>query len=286
MSDSSISGPNSGPIIETHEASGIVCLCLNQPDRHNALSPEMIAALHAAFIRLGDDPDCRLVCLKATPADKQEAGNQTAVGSFCAGGDLLWMRQQIDAPRARRMAEAATLANLLRVMNRFPKPLLGAVDGNAFGGGIGVMAVCDEVLATDNLIFGLTETRLGLIPATISPYVVARIGAAAARALFMSARRFDSQTAYRIGLVTSLVPASDFASATKAMIAPYLATSPSAMQAAKGLIGRLTPAIDDAVIDMTIAALADCWEHPDAGEGVDAFFAKRPPSWAKPAADQ
>jgi len=273
--------PISGPIIETHEASGIVYLCLNQPDRHNALSPEMIAALHAAFVRLGDDPGCRLICLKAAPSNKQRAGHKAAVGSFCAGGDLQWMRQQIEAPRTSRMAEAAKLANLLRVMNGFPKPLLGAVDGNAFGGGIGVLAVCDEVLAADNLTFGLTETRLGLIPATISPYVVARIGAPAARALFMSARRFDSQMAHRIGLVTNLAPAVDFATATNAMIAPYLAASPGAMQAAKALIGRLTPAIDDAVVDMTITALADCWDHPDAGEGVDAFFAKRPPAWAK-----
>ena len=278
--------PISGPIIETHEASGIVYLCLNQPDRHNALSPEMIAALHAAFVRLGDDPGCRLICLKAAPSNKQRPGRKAAVGSFCAGGDLQWMREQIEAPRTSRMAEAAKLANLLRVMNGFPKPLLCAVDGNAFGGGIGVLAVCDEVLAADNLTFGLTETRLGLIPATISPYVVARIGAPAARALFMSARLFDSQMAHRIGLVTNLVPAVDFATATNAMIAPYLAASPGAMQAAKALIGRLTPATDDAVVDMTIAALADCWDHPDAGEGVDAFFAKRPPAWAKPDAFQ
>jgi methylglutaconyl-CoA hydratase len=141
------------------------------------------------------------------------------------------------------------------------------------------MAVCDEVLASDDLRFGLTETRLGLIPATISPYVVARIGAPAARQLFMSARRFDSATANRIGLITRLVPAADFTAEIDAMIAPYLDASPAAMQAAKTLIRKLQPAIDDAVIDMTITALADCWDHPDAREGVDAFFARRTPSW-------
>ena len=259
------------PIRQTRDASGVVHLYLNQPDRHNALSPDMIAALHAAFLQLGDDADCRLVCLRATKGDET---------SFCAGGDLAWMRQQIDAPRASRMAEAAKLANLLHVMDVFPKPLLGCVDGNAFGGGLGIMAVCDEVLAADGLRFGLTETRLGLIPATISPYVVARIGASASRALFMSARRFDSAAAYRLGLVTTLVPAADFASAIDPLIAPYLETSPSAMQAAKALIRNLQPAIDDAVIAMTIHALADCWDHPDAREGVDAFFAKRPASWS------
>ena len=258
------------PIIQTRDANGIDHLFLNQPDRHNALSPDMIAALHAAFTKLGDDPSCRLVCLRATKA---------AATSFCAGGDLVWMRQQIDAPRSKRMAEAAKLAHLLNVMDQFPRPLLGCVDGNVFGGGIGIMAVCDEVLASDGLRFGLTETRLGLIPATISPYVVARIGAPAARQLFMSARRFDSATAQQIGLITKLVPAADFTAGIDAMIAPYLDASPAAMRAAKTLIRKLQPAIDDAVIDMTITALADCWDHPDAREVVDAFFARRTPSW-------
>jgi len=135
------------------------------------------------------------------------------------------------------------------------------------------------VLASDGLRFGLTETRLGLIPATISPYVVARIGGAAARQLFMSARRFDSVTAKRIGLITKLVPAAAFTAEIDAMIAPYLDASPAAMRAAKSLIRKLQPAIDDAVIDMTVSALADCWDHPDAREGVDAFFARRAPSW-------
>ena len=258
------------PIIQTRDANGIDHLFLNQPDHHNALSPDMIAALHAAFTKLGDDPSCRLVCLRATKA---------AETSFCAGGDLVWMRQQIDAPRSQRMVEAAKLAHLLKVMDRFPLPLLGCVDGNAFGGGIGIMAVCDEVLASDGLRFGLTETNLGLIPATISPYVVARVGAPAARQFFMSARRFDSGTAKRVGLITKLVPAADFIAEIDAMIAPYLDASPAAMQAAKSLIRKLQPAIDDAVVDMTIRALADCWDHPDAREGVDAFFSHRTPSW-------
>jgi methylglutaconyl-CoA hydratase len=255
------------PLRETRDPRGFVILTLNDPARHNALSPALIAALSAAFARLADDPACRMVCLWG-------AGQ-----SFCAGGDLAWMRAQIDASREVRMAEAGKLASLLAGMNRFPKPLVGCVTGNAFGGGIGLMAVCDDVLVQAGALFGLTEARLGLIPATISPYVIARIGEGAARRLFLSARVFDCDEALQIGLAATVAPAEEFAALVESRVVAYLAASPQAMRAAKSLIRGLVAPVDDATIASTIEALADCWEQDDAGEGVAAFFAKRKPVW-------
>lgn len=258
---------NDHPLRETRDPRGVVTLTLNDPARHNALSPALIAALSAAFDRLADDGSCRVVCLWG-------AGQ-----SFCAGGDLAWMQAQIDASREERITEAGKLASLLARMNHFPKPLVGCVAGNAFGGGIGLMAVCDEVLVQAGARFGLTEARLGLIPATISPYVVARIGGGAARRLFLSARLFDCDEALRIGLVAAVASAEDFAGLVESRIAAYLAASPQAMRAAKSLISGLMPPVDDATIAGTIEALADCWEQADAREGVAAFFDRRQPAW-------
>ena len=248
---------------------GVVTVTMHDPDRHNAMSPAMIAALGDAFARLADETACRVVCL---------AG---AGPSFSAGGDLAWMQAQIYATRTQRMAEAGKLAALLRQMDQFPKPLIGYVTGNAFGGGIGLMAVCDETIVADTARFGLTEARLGLIPATISPYVIARIGAAAARRLFLSARMFDSAEAVQIGLASLAAPADDLPVLLASRLDSYLAASPAAAAAAKALVRQLTRPIDDAVIAKTIDALADCWEQPDAREGVAAFFAKRRPAWRR-----
>jgi len=255
------------PVLEICDERGVATVTMNDPDRHNAMSPAMIAALADVFARLADDAACRVICLYGAGA------------SFSAGGDLAWMQAQIDATRQHRITEAGKLAALLRQLDHCPKPVIGCVTGNAFGGGIGLMAVCDEVLVTEGTRFGLTEARLGLIPATISPYVIARIGAGAARRLFLSAQIFDCHEAKEIGLASTIVPADDLPALLEARLACYLAASPHAASAAKSLIHELTPPIDQAVIDHTIGRLADCWEQPDAREGVAAFFAKRKPNW-------
>jgi len=170
---------------------------------------------------------------------------------------------------------------MLKALNELPKPLVGRVQGQAFGGGMGLMSVCDVTIAVSGPRFGFTEARLGLIPATISPYVVARMGLARAREVFASARLFDANEAVRLGLATRAVAPEDLDAAVEAEIAPYLSAAPGAVAASKALLFRLARPVDDATIEMTAAALADQWETEEAAAGIAAFFDKRPAPWAK-----
>jgi len=246
---------------------GVATLTLNRVEKHNAMSAAMIAELTRAAEQLGADPAVRAVIL--TGAGK----------SFCAGGDLGWMQDQMAADPETRFIEARKLALALQALNTLPKPLIGALQGNAFGGGVGLASVCDVTLGADHLKMGLTETRLGLIPATIGPYVIARMGEARARRVFMSGRLFDAAEAVELGLLARVVPAADLMAAAEAEIAPYLSCAPGAVAAAKRLTRTLGPRIDAEVIDHTIRALVDCWEGEEAKEGIGAFFAKRKPGW-------
>jgi methylglutaconyl-CoA hydratase len=248
---------------------GIATLTLNRPEKHNALSSDLIDALQGAIDAIAADPAVRAVILTG-------AGR-----SFCAGGDLGWMRAQFDADRAGRMAEARRLALMLNALNTLPKPVIARVQGPAYGGGVGMMAVADVVIAAESARFGLTETRLGLIPATISPYVIARMGEGPARAVFMSARIFDAAEAVRLNLVTRVVPEAELDAAVEAEAVAYLACAPTAVAAAKALARSLGPKIDADVIEDTIARLADTWETTEAREGIAAFFDKRPAPWVR-----
>jgi len=256
-------------ILTSRDPRGVATLTLNRPDKHNALNARMIAELTEAAAELAADAAIRAVILTG-------AGT-----SFCAGGDLAWMRAQTTASRAGRIAEATRLALMLKALNELPKPLIGRVQGQAFGGGMGMMSVCDVTIAVTGPRFGFTETRLGLIPATISPYVVARMGLAHAREVFASARLFDAHEAVRLGLATRAVAPADLDAAIEAEIAPYLTAAPGAAAAAKALLFRLARPIDDATIAMTATALADQWESAEAAQGIAAFFEKRPAPWAK-----
>lgn len=249
------------------DARGVARLVLDRADKHNALSARMIEELHDAARRLGGDAAVRAVLL--TGSGK----------SFCAGGDLGWMRAQMAADADTRFAEARKLAMMLNALNTLPKPLIGAVQGNAFGGGVGLVSVCDVAIGADHLKMGLTETRLGLIPATIGPYVIARMGEARARRVFFSGRLFDAAEAVELGLLARRVPADDLAAAAEAELLPYLDCAPGAVAAAKRLARALGPRIDEAVIDRTIAALVETWEGDEAPEGIAAFFDRRKPSW-------
>jgi len=246
---------------------GVATLTLARPEKHNALSAQMIAELTQAAEQLGNDPAVRVVVLTGDGR------------SFCAGGDLGWMQEQMRADAATRGAEARKLAEMLGALDRMPKPLIGRVQGQAFGGGVGMMSVCDVAIGVDSARFGLTETRLGLIPATIGPYVVARMGAARARRVFMSARIFGAEEAVALGLLARAVPEADLDAAVEAEVAPYLNCAPGAVAAAKTLVARLEPRVDAATIDMTIEALVAAWESDEAREGVAAFFDKRKAAW-------
>ncbi|MCE8512718.1 crotonase/enoyl-CoA hydratase family protein [Ruegeria pomeroyi] len=249
------------------DARGVATLTLDRAEKHNAMSAQMLADLSAAAAQLAADDAVRVVVL--TGAGK----------SFCAGGDLGWMQAQMAADAETRFVEARKLAEMLQALNSLPKPLIGAVQGNAFGGGVGMASVCDIAIGVDTLKMGLTETRLGIIPATIGPYVIARMGEARARRVFMSGRLFGAAEAVELGLLARAVPAEDLAAAIEAEVAPYLACAPGAVASAKALIRDLGPRVDDAVIDRTIRALVDRWETDEAREGIGAFFDKRKPAW-------
>ncbi|MDF0600620.1 crotonase/enoyl-CoA hydratase family protein [Psychromarinibacter sp. C21-152] len=252
--------------IETDDR-GIATLALARPEKHNAMSAEMIAELTEAAATLGADPGVRAVILAADGA------------TFCAGGDLNWMRAQADATRAQRIAEAKKLAGMLRALDTLPKPLIGRIHGNAFGGGVGLACVCDMTIGTDAVRMGLTETRLGLIPATIGPYVAARVGPARARAVFMSGQRFGADEALRLGLLSHCVEADALEFTVRDAAEAYRDCAPGAVAAAKALLRSFAPPIDDAVLDRTANALADQWETDEAAEGIAAFFGKRAPAW-------
>lgn len=251
------------------DARGVAVLTLNRPEKHNALSAELMVALTDAAHEIGLRDDIRVVVL---------AGEGP---TFCAGGDLQWMMDQIKADRASRRAGAQTLARMLDALNTMPKPLIGKVHGNAFGGGVGLACVCDVAIGVTGMKFGLTETRLGLVPATIGPYVVARMGEAMARRVFMSSRVFDAAEAVTLGVIAKAVAPADLDAAIAAEVAPYLACAPKAVSAAKTMLRGLGMRIGQTDIDESIDALMAIWEGEEAQEGLAAFLNKTLPPWAK-----
>lgn len=252
--------------IET-DARGVAWLWLERAEKHNALSAQMIRELTQAAEELGADEDVRVVVLAARGK------------SFCAGGDLRWMQAQMAADAETRRAGARELATMLNVLNELPKPLIARVQGNAFGGGIGMMSVADVALGVPEARFGLTEVKLGLIPATISPYVLARMGEDKARRVFMSARLFGAEEARELNLLARVVPADELDAAVEAEVVPYLSAAPEAVGESKRLARMLGPAITPEIIEATIDRLVQTWEGAEAQEGIAAFFDKRKPPW-------
>lgn len=251
----------------TRDTRGVATLWLDREAKHNALSAQMIAEITQAAGQLAADDAVRVVILAARGK------------SFCAGGDLAWMQTQMAADPATRGREAGKLAYMLQALNTLPKPLIGRVQGNAFGGGVGMASVCDVAIGADSVLMGLTETRLGLIPATIGPYVCARMGEAKARRVFMSGRRFDAIEAMRLGLLADVVAGADLDRAVEAEVAPYLGCAPGAVARAKALLRHMGPRIDADLIAHTVDELTACWDGDEASEGIGAFFDKRKPAW-------
>ena len=252
--------------IET-DARGISTLTLTRGEKHNAMSGQMMSELTQAAAVLGADPTVRAVIIAAEGK------------SFSAGADLGWMREQVAADRAGRISEATRLANMLRALNELPKPVIARVHGNAFGGGLGIMSVSDAAIGVPAAKFGFTETRLGIIPGTISPYVLARLGEGHARRVMMSARLFDAAEARELGLLSHVVEPEALDDAIEAEVLPYLSAAPDAVARTKALVRSLSAPIDDATIAATIERLVDTWETAEAAEGLAAFFKKSKPSW-------
>jgi len=247
---------------------GVATLTLQRPEKHNALSRAVIDALQQATETIAANTDIRVVVLGA-------AGT-----SFCAGGDLGWMQEQMAGDDAMKRGAAQALADVLGALNTLPQPLIGRVQGNAFGGGVGLACVCDIVIAADHAKFGLTETKLGLVPATIGPYVLARMGEAHARRVLMSSRIFNAQEAISLGVVAQAVPAADLDAAVTVEVDAFLQCAPGAVAAAKAYARSLGPVIDESTIQRSIDALITQWSGNEAEEGISAFFSKRKPRWA------
>ncbi len=245
-------------LVET-DPDGIATVTLNRPDKHHAMNAGMIAELTQAAARLGADAGVRAVVLAATGP------------SFCAGGDLEWMRAQQAADRAGKIAEAGRLAAMLAALDALPKPLIARVQGNVYGGGVGLVAVSDVAIAAEGVRLALTETRLGLVPATIGPFVVRRMGPGMARQVFFSAMPFGTDFALRSGLVHEACPADALDARVKRQTDAILKTAPGAVAAAKALCRRLGRGEADEIAT-SIAALADRWESPEAQERIRAFL--------------
>ena len=253
----------------TVDARNVCHLRLNTPEKRNVLSAQMIAELTQAAAVIGSDDTVRAVILSGEGK------------LFCAGGDLNWMKAQQTADRAQRMTEARKLADMLRALNAMPKPLIGKIHGGAFGGGVGLACVCDVAIAEASASFAFSETRLGIIPATIGPYVIARMGEGKARGVFMSGRVFQAGEAVDLGIVArSVGTVGELDEAVEAEVKPYLSAAPRAVGRAKRLALSLGSAIDDAAIEASIEALADAWEDEEAMHGISAFLSKQPPRWA------
>lgn len=252
----------------TTDDRGITTVTLDRADVHNALDEALIDALAAAFTAAGAAPATRIVVLTARGR------------SFCAGADLDWMRRAAGYDEAHNLADARRLAWMLRAIDRCPKPVVGVVQGAALGGGVGLVAACDLVLCAETATFALSEVRLGLIPATIAPYLVAAIGARACRRLFLTAERFDAAEALRLGLVHAVHPAAALDAALARQIETLLAGAPGAQAAVKDLLRAIAGRpVDDALIEDTARRIARQRSGVEAEEGIRAFFAKRPPAW-------
>ena len=253
----------------TVDERGVAILTLQRAEKHNALSQALIDALHQSADEIAGRDDIRVVVLAASGK------------SFCAGGDLGWMQAQMAGDLAMKRAAAKSIADMLGALNTLPQPLVGRVQGNAFGGGVGLACVCDVVIAADHARFGLTETKLGLVPATIGPYVMARMGEARARRVVMSSRVFDAAEAKDLGIASRVVAPDQLDHAVAAEVDAYLQCAPGAVAATKAYVRSLGPVIDESVIDRSIAALITQWEGNEAKEGISAFFEKRKPFWAR-----
>ena len=242
---------------------GVASLTLNRPEKRNALSAKMIEELTDFTSML--TPDIRAVVI-------QGAGKL-----FCAGGDLDWMNNQIKADRTTRISEARKLAMMLKSLNEIPVPLIGKLHGAAYGGGVGLACVCDFVISSSNVKFGFTETRLGLIPSTIGPYVIGKMGEAKAREVFMSGWVFNEVEAKKLNIVSEISENLD--GSIERHLNPYLQTAPKAVGEAKALLRSLGPRIDEKIIEGTIERLADIWEGEEASHGIEAFLNKTKPRW-------
>jgi len=256
---------NSLPITIEHH---VATVTLNRPEVRNAFNDEAIAGLAEAFTQLGQRDDVRAIVLAAEgPA-------------FCAGADLNWMRRMAGYSRDENLADAAKLAEMLRLLYTCPKPTIARVQGDVFAGGMGLVAACDMAVSVDTANYCLSEVRLGLIPATIGPYVVRAMGARAAHRYALTAERFSAAEALRIGFVHEVVGADALDAKVAELSAALVNAGPAAVRASKRLVQDVAGReIDAALIARTVEGIADIRASDEGREGVQAFLQKRKPAW-------
>ncbi|MCW8891401.1 MAG: enoyl-CoA hydratase/isomerase family protein [Sedimenticola sp.] len=247
---------------------GVATLTINRPEIHNAFDDVLINRLLQALESVEVDPKVRLVVLRAEGK------------SFSAGADLNWMRRMADYSESENFKDAMVLASLMERLNNLSKPTIAAVQGAAFGGGVGLVACCDMAVASEKALFCLSEVRLGLIPAVISPYVIAAMGERAARRYFLTAERFDAAEAHRIGLVHEVVAEDQLPSQVDALIEQLLKGGPDSLAAAKSLIFAVTrQPTSESVIRDTAQRITAARASDEGKEGLNAFLNKRTPAW-------
>lgn len=256
------------PDVVTVERDGpVATVTLNRPEVHNALNAELIAAIRDRFRALGGDAGVRVVVL-------------TGAGlSFCAGADLRWMQAAVRFSEEENRRDALVLTEMLEAIASCPKPVVARVNGAALAGGAGLVAASDIVIAADSARFAFTEARLGLVPATISPYVVRRIGESHARALFLTAERFESPRALAIGLVHESVAVEQLDTAVERTVTNLLRGGPLAQAENKALIAGIRDRRGDDLARYTAEMIARLRVGPEGQEGLHSFLEKRPPAW-------
>ena len=248
----------------------IATVTLARPDKRNAFNDEVIEELNQAFTQLSnsDSNEVRVIVLAAEGK------------AFCAGADLNWMRAMADYSREENLADADKLAQMLSVIYSCPKPTVAAIQGDVYAGGIGLVSVCDIAIAVDSANFCLSEVRLGLAPATISPYVIRAMGARAAHRYFLTAEVFDATEAQRVGLVHETVAVTKLDEKIASIAKKLRNNSPNAVKECKKLLHYVaSETIDDTLIAKTVEGIADIRASDEGKEGVQSFLQKRKPNW-------
>lgn len=246
----------------------VATITLQRPEARNAFSDAVIAELTAAFQEMAASAEVRTVVLAATgPA-------------FCAGADLNWMRRMADYSRDENLADAGALADMLRAIYECPKPTIARIQGDVYAGGMGLVAACDMAISVETANFCLSEVKLGLIPATISPYVIRAMGARAAHRYFLTAERFDAKEAHRIGFVHDVVSADQLDAKVAELTSALTSASPNAVRSCKNLLQDVAGRdIDAPLIGRTVEGIADIRTSREGREGVQSFLQKRKPFW-------
>jgi methylglutaconyl-CoA hydratase len=255
-------------VLISKDSRGVATVTINRPQVRNAIDDTVIRSLTDAFKTLGADRETRIVVL---------TGRGIA---FSAGADLDWMRRMAAAGEAENLASAKTISGMMRTLNELPKPTIARINGAAYAAGVGLIAACDIAVAVGDAMFSISEVRIGLVPSTISPYVLAAIGARAARRYFLTGEPFSATDACRLGLVHKVVPQTGLNEAVEDVVSALLAGGPHSQSRAKRLIAEVAGRpVDDALEALTARSIAEARASPEGREGIEAFLNKRKPAW-------